>query len=237
MLEIEYLRYAIEPEIRPMCGPIFFSTSRHDPADVVNSGSFGLVDTGKRKLLVTCFHVWEEFQSGKLQDPKLEMSLGADKQKAPIFSPEKPIDADKKLDIAVFDMEPLMHASEGRKFYPLHQSPPKKVEKGDLLLFIGFPADYRRPKDGGLRFGRNTFAVGVSDLNRDGSIFVSDLKGTKNRPPRLNGISGCPVYLSRNRRPLNLVGFATGISMDVLYITHARCLNLDGTITRPAAIQ
>jgi hypothetical protein len=228
----QHFRFVIEPEIRPTCGPIFFAGSRDDPADVINSGSYGLVDTGKRKLLVTCWHVWEGFQSDKLANPNLEMCLGVNEERLPVFSPEKPIDADEDLDIAVFDMEPYLPACSHSRFYPLHQSPPKKVERDDLLVSIGFPAHYRRPIDGGLRFGRNTFAIMVSDSNHDGSKFVSDLKDARNLPPRLNGISGCPCYIYRPQRALNLVGFATGISMDVLSITHARCIKPDGTLTK-----
>lgn len=227
-----HFRFVIEPQIRPMCGPIFFTGSRVDPAGVVNSGSFGLVDTGKKKLLVTCWHVWEGFKSGILKDPKLEMCLGVDNERLPVFSPEKPIDMDKDLDIAVFDMEPFLSVCGHSRFYPLTESPPEKIKGGDPLVIIGFPGHYRQPKDGVLHFGRNTFAIQVSGFNDDGSKFLSDLERAVSLPPALGGISGSPCYLYRPPRQLNLVGFSTGVWMNVLSFTHARCLNADGTITK-----
>lgn len=54
------LEFVIEPQVRYFCGLIFFTKSMETPAGtIVNNGSFGLVDTGSRKLLVTCSHVWD----------------------------------------------------------------------------------------------------------------------------------------------------------------------------------
>src|SRR6266852_1816998 len=57
------LEFLIEPQVRQFCGPIFFTLSLKSAlGNVTNNGSFGLVDTGSKKLLVTCHHVWKEFQ-------------------------------------------------------------------------------------------------------------------------------------------------------------------------------
>jgi hypothetical protein len=61
---IEELTFLIEPQISPICGPLFFTRSLESAVDnVTANGSFGLVDTGQKKLLVTCHHVLEEFES------------------------------------------------------------------------------------------------------------------------------------------------------------------------------
>ncbi len=70
------LEFVVEPEVRQYCGPVFFTRSlKVAGGNIVANGSFGLVDTGKKKLLVTCFHVWEEFQKAQRADSDLKMCL------------------------------------------------------------------------------------------------------------------------------------------------------------------
>ena len=131
------LEFVIEPEVRQFCGPLFFTQSRQTAfRSVTDNGSFGLVDTGQKKLLVTCLHVWEAYQQKRLQNPDLKLCLCLDKGNPVLFAPDKPIGENQKLDIATFDMEPLLAACGGRKFYSLKQNPAPKVEKGDLLFLI-----------------------------------------------------------------------------------------------------
>lgn len=53
-----FLNMVVEPQVRKFCGPLFFSASNTTPKGTIKgSASFGLVDTGQKKLLVTCWHV------------------------------------------------------------------------------------------------------------------------------------------------------------------------------------
>jgi hypothetical protein len=144
----------------------------------------------------------------------------------------KLIDEDKQLDIATFDVESPLPACGGRKFYRLNESPPRRVAKGDVLFFIGFPGHLRRIVDGAVGFGRSPFGVCASGCNQNGSKFVSNISNLKIPSDELGGISGCPCFLVRKMKPIQLVGFASGVSMNLLHFTHARCLNRDGTINK-----
>ena len=130
----KYLEYVVEPEVRQFCGPLFFTRSLEIASGVINNGSFALVDTGSKKLLVTCHHVWDEFQKARDKNPDLKMCVCFDWGPFVVLTIEKPIDEDEKLDIATFDMEPLLAAYGGRKFYPLNHKPPRKVEKGAMVF-------------------------------------------------------------------------------------------------------
>src|SRR3954465_9522987 len=96
---VDDLTFMILPQISPWCGPIYFTKSLElwTGNNITNHGSFGLVNTGEKKLMVTCQHVWEEFQNSREEFPDLKMCIG--------LSPEgilpveiQPIDEDPKLD-------------------------------------------------------------------------------------------------------------------------------------------
>jgi hypothetical protein len=229
-----YLEFTVEPEVRQFCGPVFFTSSlKVAIGNVTANGSFALVDTGNKKLLATCFHVWEEFQKAKSSSPDLKMCLCLDKANPVVFTPSAPLGVDSELDIATFDMEPLLPACAGRKFYPLHQNPARSLEIGDTLYFIGFPGYLRVATDQFVQFGRQSYGTRVSSV--DGLHFHSDISNLKLQPKQLGGISGCPCFLVRKGRPIQLVGFATSLLFRTqLGFINARCLNRDGTIRKHA---
>jgi hypothetical protein len=225
----DFLTFVVEPEVRQFCGPVFFTRSLKVAADnVIANGSFSLVDTGKKKLLVTCYHVWDEFRNAKLNDPELKMCLCLDARNPVVFTPNASIDESEQLDIATFDMEPLLSACGERKFYPLHQAPARQVKAGDKLFFIGFPGYLRVDSPEFIAFGRAPYATGVSGVS--GSGFLSDITNLKLEPHQFGGISGCPCFLVREDRPIQLIGFATSTALSYLHFVHARCLKPNGTI-------
>src|SRR3989442_955920 len=95
----------------------------------------------------------------------------------PAFLDSNPVDLDKGLDIATFDMEPLLAACRGRKFYQIHQNPPRRVTKGDRLFFTGYPGLLRSTTASGVVFGRRRYAIEVSSV--DGLCFHSDISKQK----------------------------------------------------------
>lgn len=230
--------FLLVPEVRPYCGPLYFSRSLDSAAEnILANGSFGLVNTGQKKLLVTCYHVWDEFQKLQRKDSDLKMHVCLDRG-SPVVLQEEPIDTDKRLDIATFDMEPLLAACCGRKFYPLEQNPPRRVVKGDRIFLIGYPGAFRSATMGSVQFGRVPYALSVSDSSDDGSLFGADISKAVYEELQLEdkhgGISGSPCFLVRQGWPAQLVGFTSEDCMNILWFTHARCLNGDGTINRRA---
>jgi hypothetical protein len=225
------LEYIIEPHVRQFCGPVFFTKSLESAkGNIIANGSFGLVDTGERKLLVTCHHVWKEFQNARLTNATLQMGICLDVSNPVVFDPVSPIDENQELDLATFDISSLTAACQGRKFYSLAENPPRNVADEDRLFFIGFPGKNRevRESDGALGFVRAPFAVLVCSVSK--WKFLADISGLAIPPHDFGGISGCPCFLIRENRTPQLVGFATSVWSDCLSITHAKCLNRDGTI-------
>jgi hypothetical protein len=232
-LDIE-LRFVIEPYVRQYCDPIFFTKSLESAkGNITANGSFGFVDTGTKKVLVTCRHVWDEFQKAKLHDADLKMGICLGITNPVLFDPSEPIDQNQELDLATFDISGTDLSNVGRKFYPLSHNPPRSVSKDDRIFFIGFPGKGRevRDSDGALGFVRAPFAVLVIDVSP--MKFFVDISGLSLPPKEFGGISGCPCFLVRRQRPPLLVGFATSCWSDVLSVTHAKCINRDGSLAPP----
>jgi hypothetical protein len=222
--------FVIEPQVRKFCGPLYFSHALEAPSGVVNNGSFGLVDTGVKKMLVTCFHVWNDFKKAQRQNPDLKMLICLDSGPFVVLGVEKPLGESEKRDIVTFDMEQLLPACSERKFYPLSQKPPRKIQQGDVLYSIGFPGHFRQVKEGSLSYGRQAFGMIAADCNQDGFSFVSNITSLNLTSDEFGGTSGSPCFLIRENFPIQLVGFITKVAMSVLHFAHARCLNFDGTI-------
>lgn len=230
----EQLLWVTEPEVRQYCGPMFFTTSLQKAiGNVSANGSFGLVDTGERKLLVTCHHVWDTFQTEREQKPESKICLCLDQGPPIVFQPKAPIDADRRLDLATFDMEPYLAACSGRKFFSIRNRPPSKVKAGDKIYFIGFPGYLRVETDEYIKFGRSPFALGVSSV--DGFRFHLNAERIETQGDRFRGISGCPCFLFKLNRAIELVGFAIELNFDHIRCTHSICLKPDGTLDKETA--
>jgi hypothetical protein len=235
------LEYLVEPQIRPCCGPIFFTRSLKSGAadDIVESGSFGLVDTGTMKLLVTCHHVWEKFEKLRAENPQLKICICLNSNSIVPLEPIQPIDQDKKLDIASFDMKPFLEQGGDIEFFSLNCNHVPRVKLGDWLVFLGFPGRIKAPTSIGVRFDRRFHATRAYDVT-DWRV-VSNL--TRLKPYRqetelvgrrggYGGISGSPCFLIRENLAPQLVALATEEGYGQLLCTLLNCLNSDGTINR-----
>jgi hypothetical protein len=226
-----------EPEVAPYCGPLYFGVSLESPLEVTASGSFGLVDTGKRKLLITCRHVWDGLCTMREKAPALKMFVYLRTGPPVVFDPA-PIDADKHLDLATFDLEPILSACAGNRFYRLDQDPAPNLTKKDRLYFLGYPGHLRRVSSRLIEFSRVPYAVAVRSV--DGFRFHCDIskavyEDQSDRPAvdRHHGISGSPCFLLRKPgSKLRLAGFAVSLTFGNLGFVSARCVRSDGTLSR-----
>lgn len=97
-------------EMLAFCGPIFITPGlRTYPEQMIDNGTYSLIDTGQRRLLVTCHHVWQAYLDCRTKNPDaaLCINLGDGTASIAFALPERQlIDADADLDLAVFNFEP-----------------------------------------------------------------------------------------------------------------------------------
>lgn len=225
-----YLTFVADPAIRSFCGPLFFTASLQSPVDnVLCDGSFGLVDTGKRKLLVTCHHVLTEFRKSRDSDPSLVLGLSLDMGKPIAINPEDYlVDEERRCDLVTFDMDSIPVGN--LQFFNIYANRPPKVNVGDVLYLIGFPGKGRIEESTRIGFPRQAFGVHATQVGQ--SSFFSDCANLKLNVDDVAGISGCPCFVISEYKPIRLVGFATGFSEvgNLLQFTYANYIQPDGTI-------
>ena len=235
-----YQSIIIEGQMLLHCGPIFFlRTHEPKPMNVFNNGTFGLVDTGTKKLLVTCAHVWTEFMSERGEHPgaRLAVLLGTNR---PVIISTTPVDVNTDLDLATFDMEPFLPEFTHRHFYETFKHTVPVVKSKDVLASVGYLGEARQLSPLGANFGYEFTGISVADVS--GPFICVDVSKTKRfrdpdgsriaHPKSLGGISGSPAYLLERSGILRLSGFVTSSVLGTVRLTHVACVNGDGTISR-----
>jgi hypothetical protein len=234
---IDDLTFMIVPQINPWCGPIFFTKSMElwTGNHVTAHGSFGLVNTGEKKLMVTCYHVWEEFQNARQEFADLKMCIGLSPEGILTLDAIQPIDEDPKLDLVSFDIGASLKECGHTEFASLDFRHPPPIKKRDLLVLVGFPGRLEADTNIGVQFVRIPYALAIYDLND--RYALANMTNVKPIKPQVvgqtghrGGLSGSPCYVLRPNYGVQLAGFVTSEAMELLRITLATRLNADGTI-------
>jgi hypothetical protein len=237
------LIFVIGPQINPFRGTIIFTKSNTivgGSDDVITNGGFGLIDTGEKKLLVTCHHVWNGFLEERKKNSQAKMCVCFHGCPPIFFDKYEPIDQDKTLDITTFDANPVLNACREHNFFSLKASPPPPLVKNDRIILLGDQGMFRSLTNVGLEFGVTTYLVRVSSI--DGLRFHADISKVESKyvrqPTRTpkgsldGGISGSPCFVLRENRIPQFAGFVSGDCLNYLCFTHANCLNPNGTIKK-----
>ena len=240
------------PDIKQALGPLFFAKSLgKKKGNVISNGSFTYVGTHQMDLLVTCHHVWDGFLEERKKTPGLKLcGCFDDKYPVPICTlpngkENKPIDQDKQLDIATFDMKPFAgYVGKKNYFFPNHL-PHSIANINDAVAIIGCPGKQRIDLGHAVGWGRQPYIGFISEingfkikvdfskmmsLNRELTINPEDQK------PATAGISGCPCFVFRPDYKPYLIGFVTEHHIQFkneVQITCANCINEDGTLKSP----
>jgi hypothetical protein len=198
------------------------------------------VDTGQKKLLVTCWHVL--FGEGGFKEVhstnpafRFGISFGGPRPVSLSYEElmERRIDDERRCDLATFDVGDALDlaASSNLEFYNLKANRPPKVAVGDVLYFIGFPSKDRIENEVSVGHISQPFGVQVARVNE--SNFMASVINLKLDKSDYGGISGAPCFVVHEGRPIRLVGFTTGYGdavLNMLQFTYARYIGEDGLI-------
>ncbi len=202
-------------ELVRYCGPIFVAPTLHSyPADLVG-GTYALIDTGQKRLLVTCCHVWDEYE--KQHDANEGAILAVNLGQGDCIAFKNPLAhrlaIDRDLDLVVLEFGPEgIAVPHNKSWFKISGWPIPRSEKGQCIVTLGFPKAWRTTTEINVAFGCAALPFAITDTSdRSIVVFCDDenrqvLNDVKDS---LAGISGSPTYRLTENGELRLVGFAT----------------------------
>jgi hypothetical protein len=251
--------HALSTEMPAFCGPIFITPGLKTlPDAMIDNGTYSLIDTGKRRILVTCYHVWRAFLESKAKNPDTVLGIDLGEGHGIEFAaPERQIiDGDDELDLVVFEFEPRHLSVNGipishrKEWFPVQCWPIPKASEGGYVALMGFPGK-RIVKDGMLcTFRTQVIPFKVSGVGLKEIYLLNEPENAevfRDTKTFLGGLSGSPAY-EFDEHGARIVGFVkSGFKRDSgdvhtdeqsvfagsLLLTHASFLRQDGTLARP----
>ncbi|HTV41501.1 MAG TPA: trypsin-like peptidase domain-containing protein [Candidatus Sulfotelmatobacter sp.] len=236
------LRFVLLPRVKLSVGPLFIARSLENRfGRIVANGSFGLINTGKRKLLVTCQHVVEGFKNELTKDNELKLWACLADRHAVVIELKSLVDEDAQRDLATFDVEPMLSEFNGREFFQLICGAVRTVRKGDTLFVTGYPCRNRNETDEAILWGTSPHSFIAKDVSDTSIIAVTSrimslerklLSKETDNP--YGGLSGSPCFWTRDFVSIELVAFVSEHlnTMEIMKFTLAKFINSDGTIAR-----
>lgn len=178
-----------------------------------HNGTVCFLQTSKRLIAVTAWHVFDEYRTAKAQQSDIRCQFGAT-----TTEPEKRLIAESEyLDLVTFDMSAVVTAASGGLPHAPLIWPTSEVSSGEVLLYGGYPGSLRVEHELTADLPFQWFAgapISVTPENIklyiDRENFHQPLRGTSITNVELGGMSGGPVFRLVPAPPierLELVGF------------------------------
>jgi hypothetical protein len=237
----ERQRDIIEDRLGKHCGALFFISSLSPPIELLRNATYGLVDTGEKKLLLTCYHVWDFLQELRRTHRGAEIAINLAPGLSPVISGAPVLDSDRDLDIAVIDPKLQVGELGDRAFFKMINWPQSPIQTGEAIAFLGYPEAGLVRYERHAQFRSIFFGLHVSAVNDRSILLLNDdngrrLVGLHNEPlgpAQTSGLSGSPAYRLGNKG-LELVGVVReGLSTDrLIMMTQISFLNRDGTLRK-----
>jgi len=202
-------------ELLRYCGPILVAPALNTyPKEMIGNGTYALIDTEAKRLLVTCSHVWDKYEASHDMDSKtiLAVSLGENDANIAFRDPKSHLIAvDRDLDLAVLEFEPdQIHIPHGKSWFKVSHWPILKAEKGDCIVSLGFPRAWRNTAGMECNFGCAAIPFIVTDTDDRVIAAFSDDRNKQvlsDMRECMGGLSGSPAYCLNKKGEMRLVGF------------------------------
>ncbi|HWN95166.1 MAG TPA: hypothetical protein VNT99_09045 [Methylomirabilota bacterium] len=243
-------------ELLKYCGPIFVTPSIDSYPAEMDAGTYALINTGTKHLLVTCCHVWDEYERQHDKDERAVLAINLGEGDCIAFNNPLAhrLDIDRDLDLVALEFGPEgIAVPHNKSWFKISDWPIPRSGKGEYIVTLGFPKARRKTGGTNVTFGCAALPFAITDTNdRSIAVFCDEenkqvLNDVKDC---LAGISGSPAYRLTEKGELRLVGFAKSGSLESnasertyraladsplgahVSFTHASYLRQDGTFSR-----
>ena len=231
------------PHIRAIAqnstAPIWWSRSSSPIGSaVLHNGTVTFVHTGKRTICVTAGHVFEKYRAQKKEFADLESQVGSVR----IDLEDYLVDYSSSLDLATFELSPVLLAASRASAHGAPKWPPTAVAESDIVILGGYPGLLRIEENGRLGTPFVSFLAPIAQVSSDHSAIQLNLEdsywpdGSGGLAPasELGGMSGGPLFRYRTEpvEYFELVGFIyeASTSYGIVFARHASCIDDSGRI-------
>lgn len=220
----------------------WWSESLQIDKSILHNGTFCAVDTGSKTVCVTADHVYAQYLADTEKYGDIECQIG----NVRIRLEDYVIDRDSTIDLATFDVSPILIAGSQIEAHAAHKWPPSSLKEKEIVALGGYPGSFRRERSTEVDFSFVTFFVPVAQASEGHSAFQLNLKdsywpdGSGGVPERseLGGMSGGPIfrYHPGPIEFLELAGFVYQANSEFGLIRgrHASCVSRAGGIEHGA---
>jgi Trypsin-like peptidase domain len=236
---------AVEKSAQPFTVMLAITTAEQPRAcDVISNATGSLVDTGRRKLLITNHHVRSRFLSCRQDNPHAKLTMsGAHGKLLLDISDAEVLDLDKDVDLAVFRIPDEHVRQQGKKWKIVQPWPPRRPEKGMTAILLGYPGQGRSVEGDILGARALSLALPVVSVSDRHFVLVDESQDAHILVPEeqaplthFGGISGSAVYVGHTAKPQEAIGLC-GFAYEegpggAIYVAHADHINADGYIRR-----
>jgi hypothetical protein len=231
------------PHIRAIAqnstAPIWWSRSSSPTGNaVLHNGTATLVDTGKKTICVTAGHVFEKYRAHKKEFGDLECQVGSVRVNLEDYL----IDYSSSLDLATFELSPILLAASRALAHGAPNWPPAPVAESDIVIVGGYPGLLRTEESGRLGTPFVSFLAPIAQTSSDHSAIQLNLEdaywpdGSGGIAPasELGGMSGGPLFRFRTQpvEYFELAGFIyeASASYGIIFARPASCIDDSGRI-------
>lgn len=194
--------------------PVWWSrTSLPTDKAILHNATMCAVNTGERTICVTAGHVYTKYLEHSEEFDDVECQMGNVRVKLDDYL----IDHNADLDLATFDVSPILLAGSGISEHGPRTWPPANLRESDIVVLGGYPGMLRQERPGQVGLPFVSFLARVAQVSSDHSAVQLNIEasywpnGSGGIPPRseLGGMSGGPIlrYHSETVEYLEMVGF------------------------------
>lgn len=230
--------------VKSACAPFWWhGLNKEGKYSIHHNGTICFLQTPKRLIAVTAWHVFDEYRRAKIRQPDIRCQFGGT-----TTEPETRLIAESDyLDLATFDISPVIVAASGASPHTPLIWPTRAVSGSEVLLYGGHPGSLRVEREATAELPFQWFAgppISVTPenikLHIDLENFHQPLGDASIPNVELGGMSGGPVFRLVAAPPierLELVGFIyeSQPSLSLVYARPSHYITENGQIENDAA--